>query len=58
MLVQESFAYTMAAAYRSKQRRLLSFLRMADFMLCDTLQTILMASVGEMLAILQPTPKS
>jgi dynein heavy chain len=51
----QDYAYTMAAAYRSEQRRLLSFLRMADFMLCDTLQTILLASVGEMLAILQPT---
>lgn len=44
----------MAAAYRSEQRRLLSFLRMADFMMCDTLQTILVQSVSEMLAALEP----
>lgn len=46
----------MAAAYRSEQRRLLSFIRMADFMMCDTLQTVLLESVSEMLAIMQPTP--
>jgi hypothetical protein len=45
----------MAAAYRSEQRRLLSFLRMADFMMCDTLQTILLQSVSEMLAALEPS---
>lgn len=45
----------MAAAYRSEQRRLLSFLRMADFMMCDTLQTILVQSVSEMLSALEPS---
>lgn len=51
----QEFAYTMAAAYRSEQRRLLSFLRMADFMMCDTLQTVLVESVSEMLVTLEPT---
>lgn len=45
----------MAAAYRSEQRRLLSFLRMADFMMCDTLQTVLVQSISEMLAALRPS---
>lgn len=54
MRLQE-YAYTMAAAYRSEQRRLLSFLRMADFMMCDTLQTILVQSVSEMLSALEPS---
>lgn len=53
-LYLQEYAYTMAAAYRSEQRRLLSFLRMADFMMCDTLQTILLQSVSEMLAALEP----
>lgn len=44
----------MAAAYHSEQRRLLSFLRMADFMMCDTLQTILVQSVSEMLTAMEP----
>lgn len=54
-LYLQEYAYTMAAAYRSEQRRLLSFLRMADFMMCDTLQTILLQSVSEMLAALEPS---
>lgn len=53
--VVQEYAYTMAAAYRSEQRRLLSFLRMADFMMCDTLQTVLVQSVSEMLAALEPS---
>ena len=44
------FAYTVAAARRSEQRRILSFIRMADYMVCDTLQTILLESVREVLA--------
>lgn len=32
------FAYTVAAARRSEQRRILSFIRMSDYMICDTLQ--------------------
>jgi hypothetical protein len=56
MLCLQEYAYTMAAAYRSEQRRLLSFLRMADFMMCDTLQTILVQSVSEMLSALEPAP--
>ena len=32
------FAYTVAAARRSEQRRILSFVRMSDYMICDTLQ--------------------
>jgi dynein heavy chain len=55
VLCLQEYAYTMAAAYRSEQRRLLSFLRMADFIMCDTLQTVLVQSVSEMLAALEPS---
>lgn len=44
----------MAAAYRSEQRRLLSFIRMSDFMMCDTLHTILVESVREVLNAVRP----
>lgn len=56
MLCLQEYAYTMAAAYRSEQRRLLSFLRMADFVMCDTLQTILVQSMSDMLSALEPAP--
>jgi dynein heavy chain len=55
VLCLQEYAYTMAAAYRSEQRRLLSLLRMADFMMCDTLQTVLVQSVSEMLAAMEPS---
>lgn len=44
----------MAAAYRSEQRRLLSFICMSDFMMCDTLHTILVESVKEVLEAVCP----
>jgi dynein heavy chain len=44
----------MAAAYRSEQRRLLSFIRMSDFMMCDTLHTVLVESVWEVLDSVRP----
>ena len=50
------FAYTIAAARRSAQRRLLNFVRMADYMVCDTLHTVLMESVREVLAATRPPP--
>jgi hypothetical protein len=51
----QEYAYTMAAAYRSKQRRLLSFIRMCDAMMCDTLQSILLDSLSEVLLALMPS---
>lgn len=50
----QDYAYTVAAAYRSEQRRLLSFIRMSDFMLCDTLHTIIVESVREVLESVRP----
>lgn len=44
----------MAAARRSEQRRLLSFVRMVDLMISDTLHTCLVASVSELLQATQP----
>lgn len=44
----------MAAAYRSEQRRLLSFIRMSDFKICDTLHTILLESIREILEAIRP----
>jgi hypothetical protein len=41
------FAYTVAAARRSEQRRILNYVRMSDYMICDTLQSVLLESVRE-----------
>ena len=54
----QDFAYTMAAARRSEQRRLLNYIRMSDFMVADTLHTILLESVREVLAATQPAAAS
>jgi len=48
------FGYTIAAARRSEQRRLLCYVRLSDYMVCDTLHSILLASVQEMLQAVQP----
>ncbi len=42
------FAYTIAAARRSEQRRLLSFIRLSDYMVCDTLHSVLLESLREL----------
>lgn len=42
------FAYTIAAARRSEQRRLLNFIRMVDYMVCDTLHSVLLHSLHEL----------
>eukprot|EP00879_Flechtneria_rotunda_P011573 GHRR01012088.1.p1 GENE.GHRR01012088.1~~GHRR01012088.1.p1 ORF type:complete len:1024 (+),score=420.33 GHRR01012088.1:512-3583(+) len=52
----QDYAYTKAAAYRSEQRRLLCLIRMADFMMCDTLRSILLDSLQEVLQAVQPAP--
>ncbi len=39
------FAYTVKAVRRSEQRRLVSFVRMADYRVADTLRTVLLESV-------------
>ena len=48
------FAYTIAAARRSEQRRLLCFIRMSDCMIADTLTTVLLESVA--VSVCEPTP--
>lgn len=39
----EEFKFTLAAARRTELRRLRSFVKMADYMMCDTLQQVCMA---------------
>ena len=39
----EEFKFTLAAARRTELRRLRSFVKMADYMMCDTLQQVWMA---------------
>ncbi|KAG2448089.1 hypothetical protein HYH02_007114 [Chlamydomonas schloesseri] len=51
---QSDFAYTIAAARRSEQRRLLNFIRLADYMVCDTLHSVLLESLRELLAGTRP----
>ncbi|EFJ52606.1 dynein heavy chain 7 [Volvox carteri f. nagariensis] len=51
---QSDFAYTIAAARRSEQRRLLNFIRLADYMVCDTLHSVLLESLRELLDSTRP----
>lgn len=44
---ESDFAYTIAAARRSEQRRLLAFIRMSDYRICDTLHGILLETAHE-----------
>ena len=39
------FAYTISAARRTEKRRLQNYLRMSDYIICDTLYTVLLESV-------------
>ncbi len=50
------FAFTIAAARRSEQRRLMAFVRMADYRICDTLHSILVDSVREVHARVRYQP--
>ncbi|DBB06681.1 TPA: hypothetical protein ACH3X1_012189 [Trebouxia sp. C0004] len=45
----QEFKYTLRAARRTELRRLRSFVKMADYMMCDTLQQVLSASVMDIL---------
>ncbi|KAL3139803.1 hypothetical protein ABBQ38_004104 [Trebouxia sp. C0009 RCD-2024] len=56
----EEFKFTLAAARRTELRRLRNFVKMADYMMCDTLQQVLAASVVDMLqaGIHQPHPEA
>jgi len=47
------FSYAITAARRSEQRRLLNFIRLADYMVSDALHILVVESVGDMLAITQ-----
>eukprot|EP00898_Chlorokybus_atmophyticus_P006606 jgi/Chlat1/6947/Chrsp52S06617 len=48
------YAYTIAAARRSEQRKLLCYVKLADYMIWDTLQDMLVKSVGDLLVALTP----
>lgn len=50
------FAYTIAAARRSEQRRLLAYVRMADYKITDTLHTVLLESCREVLQAVRYIP--
>lgn len=50
----QEFSYTMAASRRAEQRRLLSFIRLVDAMISDTLHSCLVASVSEVLRATSP----
>lgn len=45
----EAYAYTIAAARRSEQRRLHNFIRLADYMICNTLTEMLVESISDIL---------
>lgn len=40
----DDFAFTISAARRSEKRRLVNYVRMSDYMICDTLYAILVES--------------
>lgn len=46
------FSYAITAAKRSEQRKLFNYIRLADYMICDTLHNVLIGSVGGMLDVL------
>ena len=50
------FSYAITAARRSEQRRLLNYIRLADYMVCDTLHVLLVDSVSDILAIVSHQP--
>jgi dynein heavy chain len=50
------FTYAITAAKRSEQRRLLSYIRMVDYMICDTLRLLLVDSISVLLAALKHIP--
>ena len=43
----QEFKFTLAAARRTELRRLQNFVKMADYMMCDTLQQVLPAVLLE-----------
>ena len=51
-----NFSYTIAAARRSEQRKLLCFVKLADFVICDTLHNLLLDSERDLLAFAAPAP--
>jgi len=52
------YAYTVAAARRSEQRKLLCFVKMTDYMICDTLHEVLVESVSDILAATGQCPEA
>ena len=46
---KSEFAYTIAATKRSEQRKLTQFVRMVDFMICNTLSGTLLESLSDVL---------
>ena len=53
------FSYAITAAKRSEQRKLFNYIRLADYMICDTLHDVLIMSVSTMLDILgHPSARS
>eukprot|EP00232_Nephroselmis_pyriformis_P011415 CAMPEP_0182884162 /NCGR_PEP_ID=MMETSP0034_2-20130328/18822_1 /TAXON_ID=156128 /ORGANISM="Nephroselmis pyriformis, Strain CCMP717" /LENGTH=443 /DNA_ID=CAMNT_0025017337 /DNA_START=79 /DNA_END=1407 /DNA_ORIENTATION=+ len=50
----ENYSYTIAAARRSEQRKLLCFVKLADYMICDTLHDLLVESMSDIFNAVQP----
>ena len=47
----EEYGYTVTATRRTEQRRLLSFIKLLDYMICDTLRVVLTDSMTHFLAV-------
>ncbi|KAK3237367.1 hypothetical protein CYMTET_52552 [Cymbomonas tetramitiformis] len=50
------FTYAVTAAKRSEQRRLLNYIRLVDYMVCDTLRVLLVDSISDLLNVLRHQP--
>jgi dynein heavy chain len=53
---QTDYAYTVAAAQRSEQRRLINYIKMSDYVVSSSLQTMLLETVRDILTYTKPEP--
>eukprot|EP00873_Tetraselmis_striata_P045243 jgi/Tetstr1/465507/TSEL_010176.t1 len=54
---QTDYAYTVAAAQRSEQRRLVNYIKMSDYVVSSSLQTMLLETVRDILTYTKPAPR-
>ncbi|GAX73618.1 hypothetical protein CEUSTIGMA_g1069.t1 [Chlamydomonas eustigma] len=55
---QAEFSYAMSAARRTEKRRVRNFVRVLDYMICNTLHMLLESSIHDIMSALTPAPSS